>query len=334
KLLDLANDTLDEFNGPLLSVSNALREAFVDLSDASGLTKGSASMQRVLRDAPEGLFRPILDPALDPAVNALYPALSNLLATTTPATFLRHVSNTVAGVGVELRDAAQSINGAAGQANSVLGDVNQALTDVDDTIGLFIRIVGKDPGTGKRRAVRIIVQKIVKDQAPDLGFVVDAASGLADDIVNALLTELEPTLAEVEGELVKARAELNKLRSQLGAGSGEFKQAITSATSSAANLNQFVGLAGTSLSNLMFLVNTSQGDFFTANPAEAKRQIKQRLIVAFLNSTITAKYQETFKQFLYDDHALVNQLLETLFQQAGFRVQVLGSHVPAPDLLS
>ncbi len=315
KLLDLANDALDEFNGPLLSVSNALREAFVDLSDASGLTKGSQSMQRVLRDAPEGLFRPILDPALDPAVNALYSDLASLHTSANPATFLRQVSNTVVGVGNELRNAAQSINGAAGQANSVVGGVNQALTDVDDTIGLFIRIVGKDPATGKRRAVRIIVQKIVKDQAPDLGFVVDAASGLADDIVNALLTELEPTLAEVEGELVKARAELNKLRSQLGPGSGEFKQAITSATSSAANLNQFVGLAGSSLSNLMFLVNTSQGDFFTANPAEAKRQIKQRLIVAFLNSTITAKYQETFKQFLYDDHALVNQLLETLFQQ-------------------
>lgn len=33
-------------------------------------------------------------------------------------------------------------------------------------------------------------------------------------------------------------------------------------------------------------------------------------------------------------HRIGQLILETLFQQAGFRVQVLGSHVPAPDLLS
>jgi hypothetical protein len=198
--------------------------------------------------------------------------------------------------------------------------LNSVLTDLDDTLGLFIRIVGKDPGTGKRRAVSIIVQKIVKDQAPDLGFVVDVATGLADDVVNALLTTLEPTLAEVERQLLEVRTKLNGLRSQLAAANGGFRQAITSVTSATA-LSQYVGLAGTAMSNLMFTASTAQGDFFSANPAEAKRQIKQQLVRAFLNSTLTGKYQETFKQYLYDDNALVNQITETLFQQINVAVR-------------
>ena len=319
KLLDFANDALGELNKPFLSVSNAVRDAFQDLADASGLNRGFRSMQRVLRDAPEAMFKPILEPALDPAVEALYPALTNLLAQN-PANFLRQVSNTVFATRDPLNTAVQSINGVVGQANSVLGDLNSVLTDLDNTIGLFIRIVGKDPGTGKRRAVSIIVQKIVKDQAPELGFVLTVASGLADDVVNALLGSLEPTLAEVERELLEARAELNGLRSQLASANGEFKQAITSVTSAGA-LNQYVGLAGTAMSNLMFTANTAQGDFFTANPAEAKRQIKQQFVRAFLNSTLTGKYQETFKQYLYDDNALVNQITETLFQQINVAVR-------------
>jgi hypothetical protein len=56
-------------------------------------------------------------------------------------------------------------------------------------------------------------------------------------------------------------------------------------------------------------------DYFTANPLAARRAIRERLIVAFLSSQMPSKYQQTFKQFLYDDDVIVNQLTETLFQQ-------------------
>ena len=53
----------------------------------------------------------------------------------------------------------------------------------------------------------------------------------------------------------------------------------------------------------------------TANPAAARQAIRDRLITAFLASPLPAKYQQTFKQFLYEDDALVSQLTETIFQQ-------------------
>jgi len=317
KLLDFANDAIGELNKPLLSVSNAVREAFTDLADASGINKGFRSMQRVLRDTPEALFRPILDPALEPAANALYTALAQLHAAN-PAAFLNQVSNSVFASS-DLRTAVQSINGATDNVNSVLGSVNSVLTDLDDTIGLFIRIVQRD-GSGQRRAVRIIIQKIVKDQGPELGFAIDLATGIADEIVNDLLGNLEPTLAEIERQLVDARAQLNQVRSQLAFVSGDFNKALASITSSDA-VNQFGRVAGGAMRELMKLVETPQGDFFTANPADAKRQIKQRLLTAFFNSTLTSKYQETFKRFLYDDNALVNQLTETLFQQVNVAIR-------------
>lgn len=311
KLLDLANDAYDELNGPLLSVSNAVYEALND--QATSLTRGFNSMQRLLRDQVDGFFRPVLDPALTTVADTVYPILSNALATQTD--FLGQVSNIVAGSQSGLRDAAAGINGATNNANSVFGQLYQALTDVDDTLGLFERIVRKNPSTQQRQVVRIIIQKIVKDQGPQLGFVVDTATGLADSVVNDLLQDLEPTLAEVEDKLGDARTQINQYRLQLGAASGQLQDALNAISQNTQTLNNYAGIAGSAVSNLMSLVTTAQKDFFTANPAGAKQQIKERLFTAFLQSVMSAKYHQTFKQFLYDDNALVNQIMETLFQQ-------------------
>jgi hypothetical protein len=311
KLLDLANDGFDELNGPLLSVSNAV---YQNLSvQAASLTKGFNSMQRVLRDQTEGFFRPAMDPVLTGVATTLYPLLTNALAV--QADFLGQVSNIVAGSQSGLRTAASAINGATNNASSVFGQLNQALTDMDDTLGLFERIVAKDPNDNTRHVVRTIIQKIVKDQGPQLGLVIDTATGLADSVVNDLLVDLEPTLAEVEKQLGDVRRQLNEVRLQLGAATGQFKDTLNAISQNAQSLNNYVGFAGTAVSNWMALVYTPQKDFLSANRDAAIQQIKEQLFRAFLNSVMAGKYQQTFKQFLYDDNALVNQIMETLFQQ-------------------
>ena len=318
KLLDFANDAVDEFNGPLLSVSNAVYDAFQGAVNSSGLTSGFRSMQRLLRDETDRLFRPVLDPVLNVVVSNIYPVLSNALASDA-ANFLNTVSNTVGSASSGLRAGVQTINGTTGQVNSVLGEVNKVLTDMDDTLGLFLRIIEKT--NGQRRVVRIVVQKIVKDQGPELGFVVDVTTGLADNVVNDLLVDLEPTLVELESQLRKIRGELNSARSQLALLSGDFNQSIGAIANNAQALNQYVGLAGAAVSNLMYTVKTAQADFFTANPEEAKRQLRERLLVGFLSSSMPARYQETFKRFFYDDNALANQIVDTLFQQINVAVR-------------
>ena len=313
KLLDLANDAVNEINGPLNSLSNVIRSAFTDLTDSTGLTKGFRSMQRALRDQVDGFFRPVLEGALDPVgggvVDALYTKLSAELATN-PANFSNRVASIVNDPLNGLQNAIRGINGVASQANSVAGQLNGTLNDVDDTLNLFIRILEKG-GDGKRHVVQAILQKLAEDQGPALGIV----GSIADPIASELLKELEPTLAKVQDRLNEVRSELNKARGQLDGVTGDFSKALGTVTGNGTAVSDYMRLAGSSMSNLMATAITPARDYFTANPLAAKRAIRERLIVAFLSSQMASKYQQTFKQFLYDDDVIVNQLTETLFQQ-------------------
>ncbi|MDB6020348.1 MAG: hypothetical protein JWQ04_205 [Pedosphaera sp.] len=71
KTLDLANDAVNELNGPLSSLSNALRQVFGQELDTTGLTRGFQSLQKTLREGASDFFQPILQPALQGAVNDL-----------------------------------------------------------------------------------------------------------------------------------------------------------------------------------------------------------------------------------------------------------------------
>lgn len=309
KLLDLANDALNEINGPLNSLSNVIRSAFTDLTDATGLTRGFRSMQRTLRDQVDGFFRPVLEGALEPVVTRLYDELSRELAER-PSTFSNKVASIVNDPAFGLQNAIRNINGAAGQANSVAWQLNGTLNDVDATLGLFIRILAKGDD-GKRHVVQAILQKLAEDQGPALGIV----GSIADPIASELLKELEPTLAKVQDRLDEVRSELTRARGQLDGATGDFSKALGTVTGNGTAVGDFMRLAGSSMSNLMATAITPARDFFTANPPAARQAIRERLIVAFLSSQMPSKYQQTFKQFLYEDDAIINQLTETLFQQ-------------------
>jgi len=313
KLLDLANDAINEINGPFNSLSNVVRSAFTNLVESTGLTKGFRSMQRTLRDQVDGFFRPVLVGALDngpgSVVEALYARLAEELAQR-PATFSTSVASIVNDPLVDLRGAIRNINGAAGEVNSVAGQLDGTLRDINDTVGLFIRIIKKG-GDGKRHVVQTVLQKLAADQGPALGI----ASAIADPIAAELLKELEPTLAKVEDRLNEVQGELRKVRGQLDGATGDFSKALGTVTGNVGALNDYMKIAGSSMSNLMASAVTPARDYFTANPAAAKQAIRERLIVAFLSSPMPAKYQQTFKQFLYEDDVIVNQLTETLFQQ-------------------
>jgi hypothetical protein len=309
KALDFVNDALDEINGPMNSLSNAVVQALGSAIDSTGLTRGLHGLQHALRDQADDFFRPVLNGALDPVVDRMYVQFSNQLSTDAP-NFLKNVSNIVASAGVDLKGGIRQINGAAGNVNSVVGQLNKILTDVDDTVGLLLRIVEKD-GSGNRHAVRTLLQQIAEDQGPALGVV----GSIGDEVANGLLADLEPTLAQLETDLRDIRAEFGKIRGQVAGASGDFSLALNSVSSNAGALDQYQKLTIGGLTSLFGSVVTPAGDYFTANPAEAKRAIRERLIVTFLASSMPAKYQEAFKQFLYEDDALLNTLLETLFQQ-------------------
>lgn len=309
KVLDFANDAYNEINAPLHSVSNAIRAALGSALDFSGLTSGFRSLQTVLRENAEGFFRPVLEPALDPVAENLYRALATEMAGG-KANLLNRTAAIVGAGSNGLQTAILSLNGATGQPGTVYGRLDRTFSDADDTLGLFIRVLEKDGG-GQRHVVRQIIQQLAQDQGPALGFVV----GLADTQVNALLAELEPTLENIEAQLRQLRQRLGQLRAQLGAASGDFAAALNSANHSASTLQTYLQQAGGGVSNLLLSVVGPAGDYFTADPGRAKREIRERLVVGFLGSPIPGAYQQSFRQFMADNNFLLNQLMDVLFDQ-------------------
>ncbi|HHY84463.1 MAG TPA: hypothetical protein GYA07_02840 [Verrucomicrobia bacterium] len=311
KVLDFANQAVNELNGPIHSVSNAIRAELGAALDTTGLTSGFRSLQTLLNENAEGFFRPVLQPALDPVVDNLYPALSNALAIG-KANLLQTAPAIVTAASNGLQNAIMNLNGTAADANTVLGRLNQSLTDVDNTLGLFIRVLEKD-GKADRHVVRAIIQKLASDQGPALGFV----STLGDQLVNGLLQDLEPTLAKVESELRNLRVQLNQIRAQVASAAidSDLDEALILANHQTGALQNYLQLAGAGVSNLLSSVVGPAGDFFTADPERAKQEIRERLIIAFLSSTVEAKYQETFRQFFSDKNFLLDQLMGVLFDQ-------------------
>lgn len=307
KVLDFANDALNELNGPINSVSNAIRQELGQLFNTTGLTSGFRSLQNTLREDASGFFRPIVQPALTPAVNQIYTLLAAVQASN-PAGFRTNIIGIVTGAAVNLQTNIQQITGAAGQANTVFGQLNQTLSDADDTLGLFLNVLKKD-NTGQRHVVRAIIQKLAHDQG------VSPVPDLADGLVNGLLGDLEPTLAKVESELTDLRAQFAQLHSAVATATGDFSSALSTTVYDGAALSAFVQSAGATVSNLLATVVASNPDYFTADPAAARQAILDRLTLAFLGSPLPGNYQQTFRQFLYDNNFVLDQLMDVLFDQ-------------------
>ena len=312
KVLDFVNDALNGNIGPLITVSNAIRSELGAALDVTGLNE----LSQTLREDAQTFFDPVLGPVLDPLVNnTLYPQLA-ALSQADRTLFLNQVYQIITSPVGPLQSAIQNLNGAAGNANSVVGKLNQTLTDVQATAGLFSRVLEKD-GSGNRHVVRTVVEKLVQDQGPALGF----TASLVDAEVNPLLAELDPSLAEIQSEINDVSSQLAQVQSGLGSVSGDFNQALTASLNDATGMGQFLQAAGTGVTNFLASVLTSSGDYFTGDPAAAKQALRRELETAFLASALPGNYQKTFRSFLYDKDFALNQLMDTLFDQVNRTVR-------------
>ena len=309
KVLDFANDALNEINAPLGSLSSAIRSQLGAAFNTTGLTSGFRSLQNALRENPEGFFRPVLEPALDPVVNNLYNALAAELAVS-KANLLAKAPAIVSASSNGLQNAIQNLNGTAGDANKVFGQLDQTFADVDDTLGLFLNMLKKD-GTGNRNIVRAIIQKLADDQGPALGFV----GSLADDFVSGLVKDLEPTLANIEGELTQLREQFSQLRAQITGASGDFASALNAGNHTSASLTTYLQQAGGGITSLLSAGVGPSADYFTADSLRAKHEIRERLLGTFLGSPVPGAYQTALRQFLSDKNFLLTQLADVLFDQ-------------------
>ena len=314
KVLDFANDALNEINGPINSVSDAIHSKLGAGFNTSGLTSGFRSLQDLMRENAEGFFRPVVESALtDPAANVvdkLYNALAAEL-TVSKANLLAKTPAIISATSNGLQTAIMNLNGTAGQANKLFGKLDHTLGNADKHPGFVPDVLHKDPA-GKRQVVSAIIQKLAGDQGPALGFV----ASLGEDAINDLLREFDPTLTKIDKEMRQLRSEFSQVRTQVGAVGldSDIDQALNLANHSTAMLQTYLQSAG-GMSNLFSATVGPNRDYFTSDPARAKREIRERLTAAFLGSQMTAKYQAAFRQFLYDKNFLLSQLTDVLFDQ-------------------
>ena len=311
KVLDFANDALNELNAPLNSVASAIQSQLGAGFNTGGLTSGFRSLQNVLRENPEAFFRPVLESALDLVAAKIYTNLATTMALNGKAVLLANAPGIVTSGSSGLQSAILNLNGSAGQAGTVFNQLGQSFANVDDTLGLFVTVMGQRDGGGNRRVVSAIIQKLSHDQ----GLALAIPGDLADGLVNSKLQDLEPTLANIQSQLTQLRTQFSQQRAQITGASGDFASALNSANHATGGLNTYVQQAGSGVATMLASSVGPVGDYFTADPARAKREIRERLVVAFLGSPVAAAYQTAFRQFLSDPNAQLTQLTDVLFDQ-------------------
>jgi len=319
KGLDFLNDTADEINAPFNSISNAIYGELQDISDKTGLSRGFQSMQRMLSDEASGFFGPSLDASLDPVAQSIANALA-AGQSSDPNSVLTNVFAAVNDAGSGVQSAISRINGTVNQVNSVIGQVNQTFTDVDDTLGLLQRVVQKDP-QGQRHIIRVIVQKLIQDQAGDTGLPSALADNIDSGVLDTALADIDPTLDEISQEIGGLRQDLQDAHGEISNGTGDISDVLNSVTNDAGAVSQFVTQSQIAVSNLLVTAITPTGDYFKADPLAAQAAIKRKLEAAFLSSSIPGDYQKDFRQFFSDDNYVLDQLLTVLTDQINSAVR-------------
>lgn len=322
KVLDVVNDALNGNNGPLVSVSNAIRSTLGQAFDATGLNE----LQTALREDANGFFDPILGSLVDNLMPQIYSQLS-VIPQGNPQVFLQQVYAAMSSPAGPLAAGITTLNNVTNQAGSILLTVDKTLQDTLDTAGLIDRILMKDPNTGERQAITKIVEKLVDDQSGALNFV----GGLADSQINPLIADADPTLTEIQLDIEDATNQLAQVKEQIDDAAGDFNQALGSVISDGNSVNTFLKTSAQNVTNYLASVLTQSGDLFTVNQAATQQAIKKEIVNAFLSSALTGNYQMVFRQFLGDNNALLDEVMNAMFAQINSTIrdalenQILGA---------
>ncbi|HEX3716584.1 MAG TPA: hypothetical protein VH595_01340 [Verrucomicrobiae bacterium] len=298
KSLDFLNDATSEIDGALGSVSNAVKSAL----GTAFTTAGFNELQSVLREDPTAFFQPVLNNALSGPVNEIFANLAAFPETNKQA----FLSNAVYEVNHStLTSALININGAAGQANTVIGQVDKTLTDAQNDVNVVVKVLGSS------NAIGAIISQLTANQGPALGFVAD----IAGSELNSLVSGIQPTLNDLQSDFESLSNQLQEAHNSLTSASGDFNRALGQALGDTTGAQQFVQMAATDLSNRLASAITPAGDYFSADPNAAKMAIQQEIQNAFLSSQLPTDYQQTLRQFLFDNNAALDTLLDTFFDQ-------------------
>ena len=221
--------------------------------------------------------------------------------------------------------AATLTNLAGNAAGPIIGKVNTALNDAQKDLGTLITLLQTN-SSGGFDGVSTVISKLISDQATGagniasqfVGPVVNALASNANGEINSILTntlDLGPTLIQIQSDLIDASNKIAQAQSSLTNGLGQLNQALGQIVGDANGIQQFALAFAVDMTNYLAGVITPAGDFFTANAASARTAIQNQMLNGFVSSSLATDYQQTLKQFLFDDNALVDQLMDSFFDQ-------------------
>jgi len=233
------------------------------------------------------------------------------------ALFLQTVANHIQGqFSAQLSSALQKINGAAGTPNTLLGQVNQSISDAQKDVNQFANLLAPD-ANGHHDPVGAILSNLVTDQT-NIGVLgsslASEASSVASD-ADSLIDNYSSTFDELHTEFQTLSGQFGQTLGDLANPASDFVKGLKEPLSNTANINTFVNQAASDLTNYLAGALTPAGDFLTANPTAVQQAIQQQLQNAFMNSPLVGAYQTMLREFLFDNNATLDELMDDTFDQ-------------------
>ncbi len=316
--LNLANMVFSEMGGLQQGVDAALGAANREIIGA-----GFDRLNEMLEAQMRSFFKPTFDHLVNPLVDTLYSELKLNYNTAkwTDFSSADALINQYCTGGAEtfVKRFKQVVDGGGGAVDA-LTQLDSNLEDVEATLKKLQDVLKKDPSDGTRHLVRSLMQKLVG------GLAADFASYFVDDKVNAVLSELDPTLEQILSALDDLLEVVGQIRGKLSAG-GEIASELKSKLNTP-DVTAFVTKAQTQIRGIFHGLDLTIDNPFTVMPeADMKALIRQKLEDNFFGSVVAANLQSAIKHRVYDLEGSVREATDTIFQQVNTGIRNLVSEV-------
>lgn len=314
KVPNLTSPLEEAADAPFLSLSNALRKTIVGALDATHIRQGMLSIRKALNDRADDLIRPLLSlsPGLNPAIDDLYDKLKAVHAQNPGPIAASTLSSILGDANGLFGKAIQGLSDVQAGVGTVQSELHTVFEDVDAMLVMLDTMLTRT--NGKRPIITTVVTQVTKDQMGKLfaGIADETISGIADDY----LEELEPTIEEIQEEIEDLRKQIGELRAQVDGLTGNFSDALQSATHQGTEIQGAIDQAANSLQDYLKTgLNAADDLFDPSRKQEVEAALRERLTLGLLGSSIPTELQLALRRYVYDPDELVDQLMGALFQQ-------------------
>ena len=325
-LANMAFNAVDESTG--------MMSAFVDSVGAGihdAIDDGMSAFEDTLSDLPEQLFDPVFDIVLDPLVDEFYTDLYEAYTNQPTATDFGSVvtqylygvtGSTFDNVGVVISNLADTASDAVNLLDEIDGNLDKAVQLINafaDVVSMTNGVVlPEDAGIkGLLSADGGNYQELT-----DLGIGIletlsetlyDSIKGTVEEKLTEVLTSVAPSLESITEVMLELRDVIEEVQTHL-ATAGSVAAELRDVLQSPLVANTLDTIAE-EIMRQMETLSAGDSSFDEYTPAEVKAMLRQYITDAFYSSTPCADVQQVIRSQLYELEAMVQESIDSVFQQ-------------------